>query len=100
MEGLLLKCLSEEEANVAMGEVHEGMCGAHQSVHKMRWALRRVGVFWPAMLKDCFRYYKGCELCQKFGKLQMASASVLQPIVKPWPFRGWGLDFMREIHPA
>jgi hypothetical protein len=29
IEGLLLKCLSEEEAKVAMGEVHEGMCGAH-----------------------------------------------------------------------
>jgi hypothetical protein len=23
----LLKCLSEEQAKVAMGDVHEGMCG-------------------------------------------------------------------------
>jgi transposase InsO family protein len=22
------------------------------------------------------------------------------PIIKPWPFRGWGLDFIGEIHPA
>jgi hypothetical protein len=35
MEGLLLKCLGEEEVKVAMGEVHEVMCGAHQSGHKM-----------------------------------------------------------------
>jgi ribonuclease HI len=27
-DGLLLKCLGEEEANVAMSEVHDGMCGA------------------------------------------------------------------------
>jgi ribonuclease HI len=39
MEGLLLKCLGEEEVKIAMGEVHEGMCGAHQSAHKMRWTL-------------------------------------------------------------
>jgi hypothetical protein len=63
-----LKCLGDEEARVAMGEVHEGMCGMHQSAHKMRWALRRAGLYWLTMLKDCFRYYKGCEACQKFKK--------------------------------
>jgi hypothetical protein len=25
---------------------------------------------------------------------------MLHPIVKPWPFRGWGLDFIGQIHPA
>jgi transposase InsO family protein len=24
----------------------------------------------------------------------------MNPIVKSWPFRGWGLDFIREIHPG
>jgi hypothetical protein len=59
-----------------------------------------VGVFWPTMLKDCFDYYEGCQSCQKFGKLQTVPASMLHLIVKPWPFRGWGLGFIREIHPA
>jgi hypothetical protein len=35
VDGLLLRCLSKEEARIAMGEVHEGMCGAHQSGQKM-----------------------------------------------------------------
>jgi hypothetical protein len=30
----------------------------------------------------------------------MAPASMLHPIVKHWPFRGWGLDFIGEGHPA
>jgi hypothetical protein len=25
-------------------------------------------------------------------------ASLLYPVIKPWPFRGWGLDFIREVH--
>jgi hypothetical protein len=25
---------------------------------------------------------------------------MLHPVVKPWPFRGRGLDFIGEIHPA
>jgi hypothetical protein len=44
-EGLLLKCLSKEESTVMMGEVHEGMCGAHQAAYKMKWLLRRSGVY-------------------------------------------------------
>jgi hypothetical protein len=30
----------------------------------------------------------------------MASASLLPLVVKPWSFRGWGLDFIGEIHPS
>jgi hypothetical protein len=26
-------------------------------------------------------------------------AALLHPIIKPWPFRGWGLDFIGKIHP-
>jgi hypothetical protein len=26
-------------------------------------------------------------------------AAKLHPIIKPWPFRGWGLDFIGQIHP-
>jgi IS30 family transposase len=50
------------------------------------------------MMDDCIKYQKGCEACQKFGNIQLAPASVMNPIVKPWPFRGWGLDFIEEIH--
>jgi hypothetical protein len=60
VDGVLLKCLNQEEAKVVMGEIHEGVCGAHQLAHKMKWMIRRAGYFWPTMLEDCFRYYKGC----------------------------------------
>jgi hypothetical protein len=32
--------------------------------------------------------------------VQFMLASMLHPIIKPRPFRGWGLDFVREIHPT
>jgi hypothetical protein len=83
VDGILVKCLNKEETKVAMGEVHEGMCGAHQSGQKMCWMLKRPGVYWPEMVKDCLEYYQGCEACQRFGKLQIASSSVLHPIIKP-----------------
>ena len=49
---LLLKCLDSDQAKVAMGEVHEGICGTHQSAPKMKWLLRRAGFYWPSMISD------------------------------------------------
>jgi hypothetical protein len=52
------------------------------------------------MLNDCFRYYKGCESCQRFKNIQLAPAAILHPIIKPWLFHGWNLDFLSQIHPS
>jgi hypothetical protein len=50
------------------------------------------------MIADCFRYYKGCEESEKHEDVQLVPATMLQPIIKAWPFRGWGLDFIGKIH--
>jgi hypothetical protein len=91
---VLLKCLGPGDAILAMAEVHEGVCGTHQSAPKMKWVLRRSGFYWPNMIADYFKYYKGYQVCQKFGDLQLVPTAELHPIIKPWPFRGWGLDFI------
>jgi hypothetical protein len=98
-EGLLLKCLGPTEASRLLHEVHEGACGTHQSSHKMKWLIRQSGYYWPTMLEDSFKYYKGCQACQRFKKIQMVPASVMNPIIKPWPFRGWGMDMIGKINP-
>jgi hypothetical protein len=82
-----------------MGEVHEGICGTHQSAHKMKWLLHRAGFYWPTMINGCFRYYRGCESYHKFGDVQLAPVAMLHPIIKPWPFRSWALDLVGQIHP-
>jgi hypothetical protein len=70
VDGVLLKCLNLEDTRVLMGEVHEGVCGAHQAAYKMKWIIRRSGYFWPTMLEDCFEYYRGCQDYQRFGNVQ------------------------------
>jgi hypothetical protein len=64
---LLLKYVGLNQSKIAMGEVQEGICGTHQSAHKIKWLLRRASFYWPTMINDYFTYYKGCESCQKFG---------------------------------
>jgi hypothetical protein len=47
VEDLLLKCLDFDQVRVAMGEVHEGIFGTHQSAPKMKWLLRRATFIGP-----------------------------------------------------
>jgi hypothetical protein len=34
------------------------------------------------MLEDSFKYYKGCQACQRFRKIQMVPTLVMNPIIK------------------
>jgi hypothetical protein len=53
IDGLLLKCLGSNQSKIAMGEVHEGIYGTHQSAHKMKWLLYHAGFYWLTMLNYC-----------------------------------------------
>jgi hypothetical protein len=97
---VLLKCLGEEQAKVAVHEVYDGICEAHQSAHKINWLLRRAGFYWPTMMGDWIKYQRGCEACQRFENIQLAPTSVMNSIVNTWPCRRCGLDFIGEIHPG
>ena len=61
IDGVILKFLGDDEAKSLMGEIHEGVCGAHQSDFKMKWMIRRNGYYWLTILEDCFKYFKGCQ---------------------------------------
>jgi hypothetical protein len=69
LDRVLMQCLGPEEAKKMMSEVHDGLCGAHQSAYRMKWVIRQARCFWPTMLEDCVEYYKGCQDCQKFGNI-------------------------------
>ena len=60
-EDILLKCLGSDQGRVAMGEVHEGICGTHQSAPKMKWLFRRVGFYWPTMMGIVLDIIKGVK---------------------------------------
>jgi hypothetical protein len=75
--GFLLKCVSKYESIQVLAEVHEGICGAHQSRVKMRWLIHRYEYFWPSVLKDCIEYAQGCESCQRHEPIPRIPAAEL-----------------------
>ena len=47
-----LRCLSHDEVDYVMREVHEGICGNHLGAQSLVHKLIRAGYYWPTMLKD------------------------------------------------
>ncbi|GKU89656.1 hypothetical protein SLEP1_g3769 [Rubroshorea leprosula] len=60
----LLRCLTPYEANYAVREVHEGVCGTHISGRTLARKLLRHGYYWPTMVEDSQNYVKKCPTCQ------------------------------------
>ena len=46
------RCLSPEEVNYVVREVHKGICGNHSKSRSLVHKLIRVGYYWPTMQKD------------------------------------------------
>ncbi|XP_019181979.1 PREDICTED: uncharacterized protein LOC109177133 [Ipomoea nil] len=98
-DGIFLRCLGEEEALQAMQEAHSGVCGAHQSGPKLHFHIKRMGYYWPTMVKDCIDYARRCQACQYHANFIHQPPEPLHPTVASGPFDAWGLDVVGPITP-
>uniref|UniRef100_A0A2N9I556 RNA-directed DNA polymerase n=1 Tax=Fagus sylvatica TaxID=28930 RepID=A0A2N9I556_FAGSY len=89
-----LRCLSPEEANYVIREVHEGICGNHSGAKSLAHKLTKAGYYWPSLLHDATQYVKTCDKCQRFANVPRVPPEEITPITSPWPFAQWGLDIM------
>ena len=78
-----LRCLSHDEADYVIREVHEGICGNHSRARSLVHKLIRAGYYWPTMLKDAQAYVKTCDMCQRFSNLIRQPSEELTPMMAP-----------------
>jgi len=64
-----LRCLSLEEVDYVMREVHKGIFGNHSGSRLLAHKLIRAGYYWPTMQKDAQTYVKAYDKCQIFSNL-------------------------------
>ena len=60
---LYLRCLSPEEVDYVMREVHEGICGNHSGSRSLVHKLIQARYYWLTMQKDAQAYVKTCNKC-------------------------------------
>jgi hypothetical protein len=67
LDGVLLQCLGQEEAKKMMSEVHDGLCGAHQSAYRMKWVIKHTGCYWLRCWKVALSITKGVKIVRSLG---------------------------------
>nr|XP_016492013.1 PREDICTED: uncharacterized protein K02A2.6-like [Nicotiana tabacum] len=88
-EGILLHCLGEDEATQAMQQTHSGVCGSHQSGPKLHFHIKRMGYYWPTMVKDCLDFLEDARLSNIVGPLPKSSGGHLYILAATDYFSKW-----------
>jgi len=96
----LLKCVTVEQAQYIIKELHEGICGYHSGARTMATRVLRAGYFWPTIEADCQDHVRKCKPCQKHGNLIHQKQEQLHHILSPWPFAKWGMDILGPFSPG
>ncbi|KAL6288531.1 hypothetical protein ACE6H2_006041 [Prunus campanulata] len=90
----LLRCMTPQQGNYVLREIHEGACGDHFGARSLAFKTIRQGYYWPTLHTDATKLVQKCDHCQRFGSIPKLPAEPLTPIVSPWPFAQWGLDLI------
>ena len=59
----LLKCVTTEQAQYTIKELHEGICGYRSGARTMATRVLRATYFWPTIEADCQDYVRKCKPC-------------------------------------
>ena len=79
-----LRCITYEEVEVILKEMHEGICGGHINPQFMAKMILQRGYYWPIMELDCADKVRRCKQCQIHADRIHALAS--NPTQAVWPF--------------
>ena len=79
-EGILQKCITQEEGVKLLLEIHFGSCGNHVASRNLVGKAFRVGFYWPTTISDVEDLVRRCEGCQFFAKQIHVPAQELQTI--------------------
>ncbi|XP_072084316.1 uncharacterized protein [Arachis hypogaea] len=90
----LLKCLNKSEADLALAEAHEGICGTHTGARSLTSKILRAGFFWPTLKQDSQQKIRSCNNCQRHAPLIHIPAEQMHHSDISWPFNQWGLDIL------
>jgi len=93
-----MTCLEGEKARKVMEEVHSGSCGNHSGGRSLAVKIKRHGYYWPTMIRDCEKFARKCEKCQRHAPTIRQPAEVLSSITSPYPFMRWAMDIVGPLH--
>ena len=96
--GSLMTCAEGEKMRKIIEEVHSGSCGNHSGGRSLAIKIKRHGYYWPTMIKDCEKFARKCEKCQRHAPTIRQAAEILSSISSRYPFMRWSMDIVGPLH--
>jgi hypothetical protein len=98
ISGVLQRCVTPQEGQVILHDIHAGVCGHHASSRAIAAKAFHACFYWLTTIEDAKDIIQQCEACQRFASRPHAPAAELQPILLSWSFAQWGLDMVGKLH--
>ena len=95
--GPYLKCLTPEQGQYVLAELHEGICGNHTGGRTLAHKAHTQGYYWLTMKADATNYTKKCDHCQRLAPILKSPVQDLMNISSLWPFAQWGIDIVKSL---
>ncbi|XP_016652663.1 PREDICTED: uncharacterized protein LOC107880143 [Prunus mume] len=89
-----LRCLTPDEANSVLREIHEGVYGNHSGTRSLAHKALRQGYYWPTLQADAKKITQTCPKCQEYTVVPHQPPENLTSISSPWSFAQWGIDLI------
>jgi hypothetical protein len=95
-----MKCITPEEGQIILQDIHVGVYGCHTSVKSLVGKMYRQGFFWLTTVSDADSIVCRCEGCQFFARQKYVSSHQLQTIPITCHFSTWGRDLVGPFKKA
>ena len=92
--GPYLKCLTPEQGQYVLFELHEGICGNHPGGRILAHRAHMQGYYLPTMKSDATDYVKKCYPYHRMSPIMRSPMQDLISISSPCPFAQWGIDIV------
>jgi len=95
----LLKCITPNQADYVMQEIHDRVCGTHSRAITMAAKILQANYYWSTVQSDCIDFVRKCVKCQEYGSLSHQRLEDLHYTLSSWPFVKWEMDIIGPFTP-
>ncbi|OMO73048.1 Integrase, catalytic core [Corchorus capsularis] len=93
-DGMVRRCVPEEEMAQILNHCHSLPCGGHHGADKTAAKVLQCGFFWPTLFKDARTFVLSCDQCQRTGTIGRRHEMPQKGILEVELFDLWVIDFM------
>ena len=99
-DGMIRRCVPEEEKSDVLKHCHSLECGGHFSTDRTASKILQSGFYWPTMFKDARNFISCCDRCQRVGNISKKNEMPMKIFMEVEVFDVWGIDFMGPFPPS